>query len=217
MNALQVFSFKEGRKVRSLMRDGNPWFVAKDVCDVLEIQNSRDTVAKLLPENEKGVDTIYTLGGNQTVQIVNEPGLYRLVFQSRKPEAEAFKTWVFTVVLPSIRKTGSYHVSLDNMDADTARTVYNNTINKVQKYNLEHEEKLRIFFDLCISLTGNKNDYFTTQAVYEKYVREYDFDEVLSRCSFTYRFKKLFPGIQYGLKKVDGYPYPVFYGIRLLF
>jgi hypothetical protein len=103
------------------------------------------------------------------------------------------------------------------MDADTAKIVYDNTINLAQKYNREHEEKIRIFHDAFISFTGIKNDYFSTGSVYEKYAREYDFDEVLSRCSFIYRFRKLFPEIGYGQKKVGGYPYTVFYGIRLLY
>jgi prophage antirepressor-like protein len=106
----------QDRAVRTVLIDGAPWFVAKDVCDILEIQNSRDTLAKLLPESEKGVDSIYTLGGNQSVQIVNEPGLYRLIFQSRKPEAEQFKTWVFNNVLPQIRQTGFFIPISSNTD-----------------------------------------------------------------------------------------------------
>jgi prophage antirepressor-like protein len=104
---LTPFSY-EDHAVRTALVNGEPWFVAKDVCDILEIQNSRDTLAKLLPENEKGVDTIYTPGGKQEMLTVNEPGLYRLIFQSRKPEAERFKTWVFGEVLPQIRRTGAY-------------------------------------------------------------------------------------------------------------
>jgi len=106
----------QNRAVRTILIDGVSWFVAKDVCDILEIQNSRDTLVKLLPENEKGVDSIYTLGGNQSVQIVNEPGLYRLIFQSRKPEAEQFKTWVFNTVLPQIRQTGMFIPISPNAD-----------------------------------------------------------------------------------------------------
>jgi hypothetical protein len=100
---LTPFTFGD-HAVRTALVNGEPWFIAKDVCDILGIQNSRDTLAKLLPENEKGVDTIYTPGGKQEMLTVNEPGLYRLIFQSRKPEAERFKTWVFTEVLPRIRR-----------------------------------------------------------------------------------------------------------------
>ena len=88
--------------------DFDPWFVAADVCKVLDIQNSRDVVAKQLDDDEKGVATIYTLGGAQKMNVVSEPGLYRLIFMSRKPEAKKFKRWVFHEVLPSIRKYGYY-------------------------------------------------------------------------------------------------------------
>ncbi|MDR2798672.1 MAG: Bro-N domain-containing protein [Treponema sp.] len=106
-NHITPFTY-EGHSVRTVLIDDVPWFVAKDVCDILGIKNSRDTLAKLLPETEKGVETIYTPGGKQEVLIVNEPGLYRLIFWSRKVEAETFKTWVFTCVLPRIRRTGLY-------------------------------------------------------------------------------------------------------------
>ena len=105
----QITPFTYGdHAVRTVLIDDEPWFIAKDVCDVLGIQNHRDTLAKQVPEDEKGVDSIYSPGGKQEMIIINEPGLYRLIFQSRKPEAEAFKSWVFGEVLPKIRRTGAY-------------------------------------------------------------------------------------------------------------
>lgn len=108
MNQIQAFNFNssEIRVVRGT--DGEPWFVAKDVCDVLEIMNVSDTVSKVLDEDERGIDTIYTLGGEQQVSVINESGLYSLVLRSRKPEAKKFKKWVTSEVLPSIRKHGGY-------------------------------------------------------------------------------------------------------------
>ena len=94
-----------------LHENGEIWWVAKDVCKILGIKNHRDALAKQLDEDEKGVDIIYTSGGPQETLIVNEPGLYRLIFSSRKPEAKKFKRWVFHDVLPQIRKTGKYEVS----------------------------------------------------------------------------------------------------------
>ena len=111
-NALQVFNYKE-KQVRTTIIDGEPWFVAKDVCDVLEIQNSNDTVAKELDADEKGIEKIYTPGGTQNMTIINEPGLYALVLRSNKPEAKSFSRWVRHEVLPSIRKTGTYSVKAD--------------------------------------------------------------------------------------------------------
>lgn len=101
------FSF-DGIAVRTVMVNGEPWWVAKDVCDVLGILNPSDAISKNLDDDEKGVDLIYTPGGKQKVVIVNESGLYSLILRSRKPEAKRFKRWVTHEVLPTIRKTGSY-------------------------------------------------------------------------------------------------------------
>jgi anti-repressor protein len=103
---LQEFKFNDNQ-IRVIEKDGEPWFVARDVAEVLDIKNYRDTLTNY-PEEEKGVATTDTLGGKQTVSIISEAGLYRMIFQSRKENAEKFKTWVFSEVLPSIRKTGSY-------------------------------------------------------------------------------------------------------------
>lgn len=86
---------------------GEPWFVAKDVCDILAHSNSR-MVLERLDADEKGVSSIYTPGGAQTLQVVNEYGLYTLVLGSRKPEAKQFKRWITHEVIPSIRRNGVY-------------------------------------------------------------------------------------------------------------
>lgn len=106
-NELQVFNSSEFGNVRVVQVDGEPWFVAADVCRALKISNSRDAVARL-DDDEKGIGSTDTLGGKQGMQIINEPGLYTLVLGSRKPEAKTFKRWVTHEVLPAIRKTGSY-------------------------------------------------------------------------------------------------------------
>lgn len=106
MNDIQVFDF-EDNAVRVIDIDGEPWFVAADVCRILDIKNSRDAVADL-DDDEKGVANTDTLGGRQEMRIINESGLYNLIFRSRKPEAKKFRKWVTAEVLPSIRKTGMY-------------------------------------------------------------------------------------------------------------
>lgn len=105
-NAPQTFDFN-GLPVDVHIINGEPWWVAKDICEILEIKNSRRTLM-LLDEDEKGVHTVNTLGGPQQVATINESGLYSLILRSRKAEAKAFKRWVTHEVLPSIRKTGSY-------------------------------------------------------------------------------------------------------------
>ena len=104
----EIVKVYKNSPIRIVEKDGEPWFVAKDVCNILEIKNNRDTLNKCLDEDERGVDIIYTPGGNQEMTIVSEAGLYSLILRSRKPEAKAFKRWVTHEVLPSIRKTGAY-------------------------------------------------------------------------------------------------------------
>lgn len=87
-NALQVFSYK-GQEVRTTEIDGETWFVAKDVCDILEIVNPSDAV-KDLDDDEKGIANIYTIRGMQDMTIVSEAGVYALILRSRKPEARQF-------------------------------------------------------------------------------------------------------------------------------
>jgi anti-repressor protein len=106
MCKLQTF-FYNNNKVRIVMKDGEPWFVLKDVCDVLGIGNNRDVVTRL-DDDEKGVDNIDTLGGNQKLIIISESGFYKVIMLSRKQEAKKFQRWVTHEVLPSIRKHGAY-------------------------------------------------------------------------------------------------------------
>lgn len=106
--AMEVFQFPPtGQRVRTLVRSGEPWFVARDVCAVLGLSNGRMSVARL-DEDEKGVSQIDTPGGPQQMAIVNEPGLYELIVRSDKPAAKSFRRWVTHDVLPAIRKTGGY-------------------------------------------------------------------------------------------------------------
>lgn len=114
VTALQRF-FEENSNVciRAQVINGEPWFVAKDLCQALDIKNSRDTLKKVLDDDESDVDTIYTRSYNGVIQkrevsIVNESGLFHLIFISRKPEAKPFRKWVTKEVLPTLRKTGIY-------------------------------------------------------------------------------------------------------------
>lgn len=102
-----IFENEAFGKVRTLNLNGEPWFVAADVCKALELGNPSMTVERL-DDDEKGISTIDTLGGKQRMAIINEPGLYSLVITSRKPEAKAFKRWITHEVIPAIRKHGVY-------------------------------------------------------------------------------------------------------------
>lgn len=114
MNEIQTFNNPEFGTVRAVCgEDGEPMFVAKDVCAALEVKNSRDALARL-DDDEKGVVLTDTPGGEQQMQAVNEAGLYVLVLSSRKPEAKAFKRWVTHEVLPALRRDGGYMVARDD-------------------------------------------------------------------------------------------------------
>ena len=111
MNEIQTFESDQFGTVRAVRgEDGEPMFVAKDVCSALEVKNSRDALARL-DDDEKGVVLTDTPGGEQQMQAVNEAGLYVLVLSSRKPEAKAFKRWVTHEVLPALRREGGYMVA----------------------------------------------------------------------------------------------------------
>ena len=116
MNELKIFENEQFGAIRAITQNDEPWFVAADVCRALELGNSRQALARL-DDDEKGVISTDTPGGEQKMNIVNEPGLYTLVLGSRKPEAKAFKRWITHEVLPAIRQTGSY--SLVTLDANT--------------------------------------------------------------------------------------------------
>lgn len=105
-NELQVFQY-EGNETRVVMVDGEPWWVAKDVCDVLDISNSRDAVSAL-DDDEKADVGISDGSQIRHMNAISESGLYTLIMRSNKPEAKRFRKWVTSEVLPSIRKRGEY-------------------------------------------------------------------------------------------------------------
>lgn len=107
MNQLQVFNHEQFGQVRTVILNGEIWFVAADVCRALELSDTHKAVDRL-DDDEKGTNSIPTLGGPQDMLTVNEPGLYALILGSRKPEARAFKRWITHEVLPQIRRTGAY-------------------------------------------------------------------------------------------------------------
>ena len=103
-----LFSF-QSHKVRVAMDEqGNPWFVAKDVCEVLNIQNPADTVKGFDDDERRYRNFLDHLGRTQKMLAINESGLYRLIFRSTKEKAKSFQKWVTSEVLPSVRKTGGY-------------------------------------------------------------------------------------------------------------
>lgn len=106
-NNIQLFSNQSFGNVRVVMRNNEPWFVAKDVCECLSVTNAAQACQNL-DDDEKGICKIDTLGGKQDMTLISESGLYTLIMRSNKPEAKEFRKWVTSEVLPSIRKSGVY-------------------------------------------------------------------------------------------------------------
>lgn len=106
MNEMQTFVYS-GAEVRTVQKDGAPWFVLKDVCQVLDL-GSPHKVAERLDPDEKGRNLIPTPGGSQETTVISESGLYNVILRSDKPEAKPFRKWVTAEVLPAIRRSGGY-------------------------------------------------------------------------------------------------------------
>lgn len=156
MNEIQTFTSDQFGTIRAVRdEDGEPMFVAKDVCTALEVKNSRDAIARL-DNDERGVVLIDTPGGEQQMQAVNEAGLYVLVLSSRKPEARAFKRWVTHEVLPALRRDGGYMVARDETPEQTmARAVLlaQQTIDR-QKSRIAELEPKALFADAVAASDG---------------------------------------------------------------
>ena len=126
MNDLQIFNNDKFGQVRTIIQDGDPWFVAKDICDVFKATN-RNRIMQDLDDDEKGYTQMDTPGGKQQISVVNESGLYQILFslqptkargvsdeyiEQRINDLKQFKRWVTHDILPSIRKTGSYSMNI---------------------------------------------------------------------------------------------------------
>lgn len=108
MNDLQIFNNPEFGDIRAVEVDGEPWFVGKDMAVALGYKNPQEAIRTHVDDEDKGVSEILTPGGKQSLPIINESGVYSLIFSSRLEKAKEFKRWVTSVVLPSIRKHGAY-------------------------------------------------------------------------------------------------------------
>lgn len=118
MNELQIFNNEEFGDIRTVTIDNEPWFVGKDVAEALGYERTADAIRQHVEMEDKGVGEIQTPGGKQNMTLINESGLYALIFGSKLESAKRFKHWVTSEVLPSIRKHGVYAVDelLDNPD-----------------------------------------------------------------------------------------------------
>lgn len=131
MSEIIPFDF-ETNAVRVVMIEDLPWFVAADVCRVLEHSNSRMAL-QMLDDDEKGVRKVYTRGGEQEMNIVSESGLYALILRSTKPAAKKFRKWVTAEVLPAIRRDGAYRLDIGDRADLQAKRIYAESLPDDQK------------------------------------------------------------------------------------
>ncbi len=115
MNDIKIFNNPEFGSIRTVEVDGKPYFVGKDVAEILGYSNPRDAINKRVDEEDKGVAKCDTLGGAQDLTVINESGMYSLILSSKLPSAKRFKHWVTSEVLPSIHKSGGYIAGQEQM------------------------------------------------------------------------------------------------------
>jgi len=159
MNNVQVFNFNE-LQVRTVIKDGEPWFVGKDVAEILGYQRADHAIAKHVDKDDKLMYQIDTSAQKRNMYVINESGLYSLILSSKLPNAIAFKKWVTKEVLPSIRQHGGY-ITVKEEDSDEdilARAVLlaqkqidkkNQVIQEQQKKLAEQQPKVH-FADMCM-------------------------------------------------------------------
>lgn len=243
----QIFAFGDAM-VRTVERNGEPWFNATDIARILEYDHTPSMV-RYLEEDEKGVLISHTLGGNQNVTFINESGLYHAIFMSRKEAAKEFRRWVTGTVLPEIRKTGGFgkvDVTKERLELDYLRQT-RLMISKLESLNArgviengdlsmlaceilrkshsaaevknaafakyEHDDDIRSFFNACYELTFLRTDFIKVSELYADYCA-FTGSEELTRNKFTRRVQEIIDGLDYGQKKIGGYPELVFFGIK---
>ena len=148
-NEITVFNKEEFGEIRSVKINSEPWFAGKDVAVALKYSNPQKAIRDHVDEEDKTVNESFTVNGT-ALQLINESGVYSLILRSRKPEAKAFKRWVTSEVLPSIRKTGVYHLSpaqqIAQMREERLRMKEENHLRKValeeKKVTLTHLSRM---------------------------------------------------------------------------
>lgn len=199
-NNLMIFENPEFGAVRSILIDGEPWFVAADVCKALELERTNRALSRL-DDDEKGAHSVSTPGGRQRMSIISESGLYSLILGSRKPEARAFKRWITHEVIPSIRKHGVYMTDslLDALEAHPeAVPEYLNRLRSENARNRELNRRLRLalpkaeYYDAFVDPADCTNIRTTAK---ELGVPEKQFTRYLEEKKYLFRDKnrKLFP------------------------
>ncbi|MEI3613725.1 BRO-N domain-containing protein [Pseudogracilibacillus sp. SO30301A] len=164
MEGLQSFIF-EGQEVRTVVKDGEGWFVAKDVSDILGFRDAY-TATRSLDSDEKAITQMCVAGQNRDITIINESGLYALIFKSKKKEARAFRKWVTSEVLPTIRKDGGY-ISSDITDEQADKLDKKLLLSTPQRRRKQLEE----------ATIDGKENVFTVYEDIKEYIKNWKADD----------------------------------------
>ena len=195
MNNIQVFTNRHFGQVRVVMRDGEPWFIAADICRALDVDNNRQAVSRL-DEDEKGVILNDTNRGKRSMAVVSEPGLYALVLGSRKPEAQSFRRWITHEVLPAIRQEGAYmtperlHEVLQDPDTLIALAQRLKLLQEKNRALVDENETLLPKADYFDRLVDHDVNLTLRETAKELGVKERCFIDYLIEHGYLYRDKK---------------------------
>ena len=153
MNELKIFDSEEFGTIRTVVIDDEPWFVGRDVAAALGYANPQEAVRTHTDDEDKGVSEILTPGGKQKVPVINESGLYSLIFNSRLESAKRFKHWVTSEVLPAIRKSGTYTV-VERNEYDAKSTSVGEVVNLLRLVRSSMKERMCRPDDIAMTIDG---------------------------------------------------------------
>lgn len=190
MNEIKIFNNEEFGQVRAVEKDGEPWFIGKDVAEILGYAEPRSAVSKKVDEEDRGVAKMETPSGIQEMTIINESGLYSLILSSKLPNAKKFKRWVTSEILPSIRKNGGYIANQENLTPEqivaNALIVAQNIINEKDK-QIEKMQPKAEYFDTLVDRNLLTNFRDTAK---ELGIKERKFIDYLLDNGYIYRDRK---------------------------
>lgn len=197
MENLQVFNNEEFGQIRTMVIDGEPWFVGKDVAEALGYERPTDTVRKRVDDEDRGISKMETLSGKQEMTIINESGIYTLVLGSKLESAKRFKRWVTSEVLPTIRKTGGYSKPMTEAEqirllakgttelyerVDKVETKIETLENDMPLYGCEIEEVSQHVRRKAVSVLGGKD----SEAYNDGSIRSLVFSDIYTQLKREY-------------------------------
>lgn len=187
-NNIQLFNYGES-PVRTIMQDGEVWFVAKDVCDILGLSNVTRALSTLDDDERNTLTLSKGNKGNPEMNIINESGLYTLIFKSLKPEAKTFRKWITSEVLPAIRKTGAYSVDSQQPISQSAlpASSLRSEIERTKQRIAFIEGFMKVYMDFEHALLP-KDTHFRDMAKWPEYMRD-DRDDLSHMAAIVRVFK----------------------------